>query len=871
MLVVYAKYNLDVDDRLIKAIKPFTTLLPPEGRRPLTYVALKSKVPKPDEILGWSDDRESLFVKFRDNERRRWKDEDVLAIWPARTKIDLSIRRTRLKEVHRMYKNLGIESTFWERAADLGGFDIISVQNILTAAEVMKDEEKGWSWWDFWKGLDAMGGVERWTQVAKYVNDRVKGQDPVGFSRFRVAECAVMTGYRNPPYPGFDVLEQAKGLAEGGQGPRAGVNPLQKFKEIAWRVLKMDVPSVPYVSFEDYVSDVGYWLTSGASSLGKVEVDWDGDKFKVKARKNQAAYILDLPAESVTALEWRRQVNVAITKSELGKIRIAVSSDIYNYWLMSYVTYYLHSSYLQWPGNTLEEDIPEQTRRMLAMLETVQAGWNLPFDYSGFDHQPTTDELLVISDVLIAHAARNIPPMHMSEFSRVAEGIREGFRNADLMVRDPKATIRVTGGLMSGLRWTSIVGNAWNTVMTEWARMATAGLAEPTGRWIRGDDSAITCNTYAQALLFRLGYAYVGAEGADGKFAIHHRQSEFLRVWYARRAFGYLGRAIPGLVQRKPWTPAPWDEEGVIKSVYEATVILRRRGGDTKALDAFWRGAKEVWSKRKHVSDRWLGWPRELGGLGVEPWDGKTRPVGKWPRVSPSGLTVTNMTEAGREALTNKYERWNLTPAEKETIAQKAMAATLSSDDIPEISRRMRDLATLPTDSKSKKMEVRVPAVFITEARAQAQILQGLEVGKEVIPEYMARDWAVGLFGRHKDLKQEWADASIVLRERKEPVARWMFNRHAQFGRDVKKLERWGLARFEALDWVWGETGVGVVRALHPGLMSVLGKAIARTVGVLVQRLKMQPGDLTWFKSMASQILEPKLRLSAMAETLFSW
>jgi hypothetical protein len=59
-------------------------------------------------------------------------------------------------------------------------------------------------------------------------------------------------------------------------------------------------------------------------------------------------------------------------------------------------------------------------------------------------------------------------------------------------------TLPVTGSLMSGLAWTSKIGNAWNNVMAGLAMwmLDRWGVDSTTfERYIRGDDSTIFCAT----------------------------------------------------------------------------------------------------------------------------------------------------------------------------------------------------------------------------------------------------------------------------------------------------------------------------------------------------------------------------------------
>jgi len=95
---------------------------------------------------------------------------------------------------------------------------------------------------------------------------------------------------------------------------------------------------------------------------------------------------------------------------------------------------------------------------------------------------------------------------------------------------------------MSGLRWTTVIGNAWNSVMTS----AVLQLLKDSGmnmegieRYIRGDDSAIFTNNAAQATLIAQGYSDIGVIGGTGKYSVRRHEMEFLRTWFDERCHGY--------------------------------------------------------------------------------------------------------------------------------------------------------------------------------------------------------------------------------------------------------------------------------------------------------------------------------------------
>lgn len=876
-LAATARYGLHPDPALIAQLRQLTSLLPPQDLTTLTRGKLRSKVPAAQKVFSWSKERFEALRALRTASKPRLDDEAVLAVWEVRAKVDLSIRRTRFRDCYTCYRNGGSEDLFWRRCEALPGFDLITVCNLLNASWVLSTDS--FDWFEFWQSLGAFSDdVAHYTAVAKVVNDLLKKFPSVGLPWMRLVECGVMTGYRNPPFPGFNVVDETKKLAEGGgEHGLSAADSLAVFSRIAEVTLDTEGENVAWKGFRDYIVE-GDWETSGSSSVGIVKWEYGGETGHFKARKNLVPDVVDLEQLATDCMATDDQVNKAIVKSELGKLRMAVASDMHTYLKMSWITRLLGGCYKAWPGSTIEEDVFQQTDRMLDMLRAICAAWNLPFDYAAFDHQPTTAELLAIVKVLIRCARRNVGADHMAEFDQVAASVVEGFSRSTLSVRDESGVVHkfpVTGGVMSGLRWTTILGNAWNTVMTVWVAQTLNALGVDTSdvkRWIRGDDSAIVADTYAKVLLFREGYEAIGALGSDGKFGIHRGASEFLRVWYDRTGcHGYAARAVPGLLQRKPWSSAPWEEESTMSAIYDTCRTLRRRGADCRRVDGFWRAVKQVWSQRRHVSTNWLQVPKNLGGLGVEPWDGETMPVSRWPVTDTLNLRVTNATEWRARKLEAEYSKFlPISVSEAGALAARLLAKKVASDDVPSLNSLYRENAQKPEDQRFSKQKAGWNIPGSNELLIQTRLLAETAATKGA---FRAKfdSHNDDSYGRHSELAQKWADVNEVMRLRRGTTMGWFRDNYPDFAREVRRLERRGLARWEALDWTFGTTPLSVTSQLHPALTGLLHRAVTSVVKGFIGRVKLRARQLTQLVCQATNVLERALLSSPLSQVVYSW
>lgn len=868
---------------LVHRLDAVTTLLPPEAAPIIDYRYLKRVVPTTSKMSIWNQEAqtaaETLVYGYK-NLSNTEIEELALKAWPARAKIDLALRRSRISDCLPAYREVN-----W--LLKCSGLDYITVCNLLNSDLLLSEME--WSWIDFWIGLGALDAdAVHFSDVAGVVNSLCKKHDVSGFPRLKVVECGGLIGYRNYPFPGFDVVEETRKLAgEVTERPGGAESWLEVFNGVAEAELVTPKDLGEWMPFREWVA-AAEWQTAGASSVGRVEWEWDGAKGKsFKARKNLLPFVVDLAALAEEALtEWRgRQENYCIIKSELGKLRLAVASDVYTYLKMAWMSKLAGGFYLAWDGSTMDEGFWEQTTRIYNMLQDLNKRYQMPWDYKSFDHQPWLEEVVIIEKKKHKVARLTVPPEGLEEFDSIADDIESGFFNSVLYT--PKQTwaergkhmFKVVAGVESGLADTSKLGNAWNTVMTRvvwrWLQAGQVGISGMLE--IRGDDTALSDSHYLRLLLFRLGYAVMGAEGADAKFGILRLRTELLRVSYEVKegARGYAARALPGLMQRKPWSNTPWSDESVALTVAETARTLRRRGVNIARMDTWWRGWVASWARRKGVDDRWLMVPESVGGLGVTRWDGKSLPSGTWPKATLAvgdRLTVTNM-QPGASALQEKRFKpvGPLTAQEAAKLAQVAATGRIVGDDIPTVSSELRATASVPKRGTFDPVPVRWTAAGYEALRRAMITMMALPA------DLSAEGWVVdhlqpgGGYGSFKTLRSTWRLIQELSRVREIRPMNEMRQRAPDFVAKVKTLERWGLSRAEVLDWLFGEITVGQCKQLHPAAVWILQLAVATVMAGFVGTTKFSRWGFTAVTVQAAAILENALLASKFVQRFYSW
>lgn len=818
--------DVDADNARSQSLAPFLT--DPDWHTPLSDSEIAT-------IVRAAFDGEAKMRELPDDAvwRRvvaaKASDKEYQECFPPRSSNDLRIRRGRIADAARVWARH--DAARWKEMVEEAyrySWDYIMLANIV-----------GWAWCArkrrWWERMHAVGvlpgGFEAFTKRASSLTAVLKTRRTT-LERHLFAESGTLVGYRQPPIPGFDRVAESKALAESvGRGLTGGISAFRLAME---RALAMRVVEVAYLSFEDYVAS-GLWVTGGSSSLGRVEVEVDGVSETIKARKNMVREIYtdeDL-MEFVEA--HKEQVNYAILKSELGKLRIAVAGDLATYLRMSWMVYLLGGAYTQWVGSTTEESMVDEANRLVDMLRALADAWGVPFDFDKFDRQPTTEELVAILDWLVRHARRNVPARGWSRFDREMLIVRRGMLSATLVVRSDEGSVeevRVQGGLMSGLKITTIVGNAWNSVVTQmvidaYARLGVEDLV--ARRWIRGDDSAIVCDSWVKAALTAEGYGWMNAKGGVGKFSVWHSEFEFLRLWISDRVAGNAVRQFAGWNQRKPWGAEPWAPAAEVAAQAALRDSLVRRGADVDDVWELWRSSSRAWSRHARVDVRWLGVPVALGGLGLEPWSG-WRPSRPFPGTGLPAVRVIN--SCGREAAAVASDaavwRLKLSADAARRVADRRLAVRLLGDGVPAIVAATKAATARPA-AEWRKTEVTAPRVsaggWDSPARLKAESNATSRERRSGVGWFgWARKWA-GAWKLWSELSRETGVAPAQMLKREAPGV-WLL---------LVRLEGRGLRRREALAWLFGETSVPLC-GLNEKVGSVVTDYVVDLLGDITKR-----------------------------------
>jgi len=365
----------------------------------------------------------------------------------------------------------------------------------------------------------------------------------------------------------------------------------------------------------------------------------------------------------------------------------------------------------------------------------------------------------------------------------------------------------------------------------------------------------------------RLAYQAINAIGSDAKYGIHYENSEFLRVWYSKdRAYGYPNRAIPGLMQRKPWTNEPWSGDSTTEALFETVNTIERRLAVD--LSVYRRVFSIVWSRNRKLSARYLELPRSLGGLGLLPWQGWVCDT-PYPKLEKFGIKF----KVGDDTYTRYIDKYSdiatVSPDEARKLQQMSMISKAGTDDVPGINRtyrqRFNNLIGKIGIVEWTKMDFRnyevISGILPTDYLRKMNSCVDLTSYEKTTPV------SFGEYARHQGYWTKLQELSRVLDIR--PIV-LMRERSPSFVDALRGMERTGWHRGAAIDWLFGKITGLEIGNLHPSLYHTVECATAKAVSFVFDTLKKR-ADVNWLISRASSSASKYLLTSTLNKRLFSW
>lgn len=385
-----------------------------------------------------------------------------------------------------------------------------------------------------------------------------------------------------------------------------------------------------------------------------------------------------------------------------------------------------------------------------------------------------------------------------------------------MTIKNSKVEMNVKGGLPSGVRWTSLIGNQWNMVMSQWARNITTkilGYDPVLTMGIKGDDTYIIASKALDLCIFREAYAMINAVGLNSKFGIQKRVCEFLRVEISGdMARGWTNRSIPTITQRKPWNAEPWSIDAGVAAVAQAISTTERRS--FKSLSELHDTNKRRWTKHFGLSSRWLELPRIYGGFGIYPWqffkpDKPLKIKNEKPKIK------------FKNVIPYKQLSWiKLSDEQRSIMAINALTSATHTDDI----RAIYSISKQEITEQTRKVK--------TRWRKYDPIFKIGWYGNLETPDFTGY-WPkfLGGFEQQKEALEIISDYSYLPNEVKEQVSLIeALKQHApNFAHGVKLYEARGWHRTDAINIGLGIIPTSTSFSLHPKMIPFIRSSLVNT------------------------------------------
>lgn len=614
-------------------------------------------------------------------------EEEWQHVFPFRVRAEASLRRLRLADLPVICSNLGVELVPLLRMLSGCRSYIFIINIVLTHLTCSSFKFINWY---YTRG--ALYSIKTFLSYSK-INSTILKSIVYNSNYLMLVENNGMAGFRLLPDSSFDIVSATASSANGLGIEHSTVDGLAH--KWGWiNVVKiltvLPEPKLPIISFEEFVADPGLWTTSGSSSFGKVSIEMDRKWNFIKARKLMLPYCTTPEILINRCMAIRNVTSTSLVKSELAKIRVAVSSELEFYLIWAYLHHCYGDIYGKWNGVTLGENAFQECTRLYDMLLSLVDGFGFPADFEAFDSQPLTREVSLVGACLVnsAKMTRILPEWLITQS---INGLLNSNLSTPLQPNGQRHTFLIKNYLPSGIFITSAVGNGFNCVASE----SMIVLVEQWTRrnrslWLknlelRGDDSSFITVHIGFLLLLALAAKVLKYKYANMKVAILKEGTEFLRVSISKEfgCRGYPARIIPALTQRKPWSNEPWDPEGVIRSHWDSCCALERRGQLGMIL---WPALEAVWSKKRKLPIHVISASSLDGGLGLGPMSRKSYFIS--PSLSKSlNITVNYKGSSWANLIySKKLERLNLSvsiPNQVELV-KKSFIGALSTADLPE-------------------------------------------------------------------------------------------------------------------------------------------------------------------------------------------
>lgn len=309
------------------------------------------------------------------------------------------------------------------------------------------------------------------------------------------------------------------------------------------------------MTVDEFIQNGDIWCTSGSGfepEAGKLKLN---DKYRNKifdVKKNKWSVRWELSNYQIKRLLFKRrkQICKAVQKSEPGKVRAVISSDLALYLKMSYVSQFLEKALAGSKLSTLWMN--KDDRFDLWQSMGYDGTWRMPLDQSEFDKNVSGRQIkILLSTIRWYLEYMSAPPDIIETMDLIMYALDGGY----VIIGGHK--IEISNGVLSGWRWTALFDTLVNLVEVfmakEWVEENSHIRIDFLGLNAQGDDDWFKFKTRREAIAIWLAYDSFGLDVNPGKFFLSKHRDEYLRRVMDRDVItGYPARSVTSICFRNP-------------------------------------------------------------------------------------------------------------------------------------------------------------------------------------------------------------------------------------------------------------------------------------------------------------------------------
>jgi hypothetical protein len=602
------------------------------------------------------------------------------------------------------------------------------------------------------------------------------------------------------------------------------------------------------LQLEEYVNSLTWGTPGSTYTDARLEINWQGERFKVKPLKNQMPAAVSLRATLDGIAQAARQTTKTVVpvfeKMEFGKIRPVFGYPFYEYLLESYILKRIDNLF-SIPGFLYDDD-PKKEMKLLTLADVGY--WWLNFDVAAMDTQITLQYQDRVLERLVDLA--NLPQyrnyavrVHHNTWIKLPDFLGGGEKKSE-------------NALASGRPLTTLVGSANSKSIEMCAKNARSiqGSVETdlfgarTRLFFKGDDLTMPFSVTAGGFLGSLAMLVemlLGGVLASEKLGLS-RYGEILRKRISTRHEGgrRTGTAVEGSVSMlpnrngavttaKPWTASDPLGESKLSS---AVAGIRLSAGRMPGRPAFVVGLLLAVLLARKASRTPGGYatlmsPKETGGLGflapefgmpavVLDANGKKAVAEKrvairvsWEGDDKSWLSQS-LTKRVTELFGPDFARFG------PELAKRKLASTLNDR---QRTSGMRRFVQRSEERQSRFIRENVTRVGFLPNLPETVINEVAAIPNPTVGDgerLDARDFDVGKWKKYAG-QLSLLDEVVSMSKKEDEGARVsalkiLAGKEPQILGDVTSLTSVGMSRRQALDWlVEGRVGSGSLMGWH--------------------------------------------------------